>query len=270
VSRVDNISSIRSIQAGLTCVRPPGIGVTLSAGRSWGDNSLSLFEDRDYETDRASIGIIVGRPSKSSVSLNAQYGRTEYPKRNAMSARVDGFETYGLGVQAERSFGARIQGRASVSYSHGEQLAPLAPVPGAPELQTKFNGVTYLASISYRASSRLKGELRLNRQLTPTLVVGKSYELATNLSLQADYRIGNRIVAGAGVSQRENASRGGLTNDPNEITKSRSRIVLGSLRYRQNDRLSFVLNGQIDRRKTNSPRFDYTDRSVGLTADLKY
>ena len=103
---------------------------------------------------------------------------------------------------------------------------------------------------------------------------GQTYELQTNYALQADYRIGSRFSIRASGRQSESDIRGAaivpVGIGVNILTESRIRSVLGSLRYRQNDRLSFVLSGGYEQRRTNDPDLDYTSERIGLAAELRY
>lgn len=275
-SRVQNIATVKSLSVGATCIRPPGIGVLVNVQRDWGSNSLAITQMNNYETTSGTAGVIFGKPTTGSISLIGNYSKTEYNDRPTLTGETPGFETYGGGFRFQRNLGARIQGTATLTYSHVETLTALVapPVPPGgtplPDPQTEFNGLTYSAGVSFRVSSRLKTEATFDRRISPTLIGGKTYELQTNYTLRADYRIGSRFLVGVGAAQRESESRGGVSTDPTTLTDSRTRTVQGSLRYRQNDRLSFALNAQAERRKADNSDFNYNGERYGLAADFTF
>jgi hypothetical protein len=266
VERVRNVSTTERVNVGVTCVRPPGIGLFASAEQSWTHNSLAQLSDNESETTSITGGVVYGTPTRLSVSVLGSYATTDYTHRDSI-LDADGYKSWSAGVRLERQLGARIQGIAQVSYTNAETKgSPLLALLAA----SKFEGVTYSGSLSYRASSRLSFLADFGRQVNPTLIQGGSYELQTNYSLRADYRMGSRILLGVGALQKESDAKGTSVLLPGQLTDSRTRIALATLRYRQSERLSFTLNAQYEKRDANNPEFNYTGERVGLAADFAF
>ena len=275
LTTLDNLLSVKRASLGLTCTRPSGLGLIMSASQVWGDNSIPVATNSDYRTSTASVGGQFGRASVGSISVSGNYARTDYPNRDALLGESEGYEQIGGGVTLDRRIGGRIQATATLSYSNVELLKQLVLPAGAPmDLRSKFSGLTYSARVTYRASSRLQGGVNLDRSISPTIATGKTYELQTNYAVQADYRIGSRIYLQASARQSDSEVRGdsflGVASPVNILTDSRTRSVAGSLRYRQNDRLSLVLSGGYEQRRTNSPDLDYSSERIGLAAEFRY
>lgn len=266
---VENILSLKRVNVGATCIRPGGLGLTLGASRDWADNSLARLEASDYETIGASAGLIYSRPATGSIGLLANYAMTEYRDRPTLSGRTSGYELVAGGVQVERRLGARIQGKASLSYSHVELLDPIILVPGGTSVVSDFDGLTYSANLTFRASSRLRISGNFQRAISPTLVSQQAFEVQTDYEANVDYRLGSRISVSGGIAQKDSNTRGLLT--PGVIvTDSRTRSYLGSIRYRQSDRLSFVLSAAHQRRETDNPLLDYSSDRIGISTDVSF
>ena len=270
VSRVENVLTVKRVAVDITCVRPPGLGIILSGSKDWGDNSLALVEENDYETTSASGGITYSRPSMGTISLLGGYTRTEYPNRLTLSGQEDGYELTNVGVRLERRLGGRIQADAAFGYSWVNLLAPTLPLPGVPDANSQFEGWIYSVDASYKASGRLTALAGFEKRISPTLIEGRTYEIQTNVDLRANYRIGSRFLASLGALQRKSDSQAGIPINPFTLTDSRTRAVLGSLRYQQSERLSFVLTAQHEKRKADNPAFNYNGERVGLSADFAF
>jgi putative beta-barrel porin BBP2 len=266
VARAQNVATTERVNVSLTCVRPPGIGVFVTAEQAWGQNSLDQLQGNEYESTNVSGGVVYGTPTRLSVSLIGSYSTTDYPHRTDI-LQSDGYESWSAGVRLERQLGARIQGALTVSYTSAESKGgPVLPILAS----TKFEGTTYAGSLSYRASSRLTFLGDFDRSVNPTLIQGGSYQLQTNYSLRADYRLGSRVLVGVGALQKESDAKGTSILVPNQLTESRTRIALATLRYRQSPRLSFTLNGQYEKREADNAQFNYSGERVGLAADLSF
>jgi hypothetical protein len=240
--------------------------VFVTAEESWGQNSLDQLRGNEYESTDVSGGIIYGTPTRLSVSLIGSYSTTDYPHRISI-LQSDGYESWSAGVRLERQLGARIQGAVTVSYSSAKSKnPPILPITTS----SNFDGITYAGSLSYRASTRLTFLADFDRSVNPTLIQGGSYQLQTDYSLRADYRMGSRVLVGVGALQKESDAKGTSILVPDQLTESRTRIALATLRYRQSQRLSFTLNAQYEKRKADNAQFNYSGERVGLAADLSF
>lgn len=264
VTTVNNILEVKHLAASLTCVRAPGLGVYGSVSRDWGSSSVTTVTNGDYVATHAQGGLRYSRAATGSIGLIGLYGRTEYKDRPVAAFTNDGYEMRGGGLELARRLGGRIQANASISYVHVE---PLSALPGT---QTNFNGYTYSADVSYRATSRLNGQLTFSRNISPTLIQGQSFEVQTLYGASGDYRIGSRFSLGLHAEQRKSDSRGVVLPTGNVLTQSRTRAYESSLTYRLNKRLSFVLTAAREERRADNPDFDYNNDRVGLSADFAF
>jgi hypothetical protein len=267
VNRVENVLTVKRVLLDATCQRS-AFGVNATVSKDWGDNSLAVVEENDYETFGSSVSVFFSRPTFGSLGVFGNYSRTKYPNRFVFG-QEDGFDQYGAGVRFERRLGARINADASLSYSWVSLLAT-RPAILFPDANQEFSGLTYSANIDYRASSRITTQLGFQRELVPTLIQGRTYEVQTNFDWSADYRIGSRLVASLGALQRKADTQAGIATNPFSLTDSRTRAIFGSLRYRQSERLSFVLSAQHEKRKADNSAFDYSGERYGLAAAFAF
>ena len=173
-------------------------------------------------------------------------------------------------MRLERKLGARIEAVAETSYTK----VNVSKVPGGVgpvQLVDNFRGLTYKGEVTVKASSRLLGKASVRREIVPTILQGRGYEIQTTYGGGLTYRIGTRLALDlAGEEQRKNIREGLAPVPLNSITDSRLRTGSAALRYKQSARLSFTLNGQLEERKADDPQFNYTSERVGLSADLSF
>jgi hypothetical protein len=268
---IDNILEVERVAAGLTCARPSGIGVIVEADRSWGSNSEARTALNNYEMTSATASLMVGRAAVGKLSLLASYSHTTYGNRPLINGSRDGFDLYLAGLQAERRLGGRIEVNAAVSYVISEMLETPPPVPGSTSVQTvKFEGITYSADVSYRASSRIRFQGAFERAVAPTLVQSQSYEIQTNYAVDVDYRMSSRFLLGLSLSQKESDTRGVIVTGRTSLVRARTRLISARLQYKQSRRLAFSLAAERARRATNDPLFDYTSNRVRLATIFTY
>ena len=270
VSRVDNIFTAKGVNAGVTCIRPPGIGVFATGSYVDTSNSITSVKENDSRTVGAGGGIVLGRPTSGSFALLGNYSRSEYPRRTPFAGSRGDFDSVGAGVRVERRLGGRIQATATVNYTHGRTLQPPLPLPGVPAINSKFDGITYAGNASFRATSRLTAQVNFQRELVPTLIAGQSFQIDTSYGASADYRLGNRLVLSAGAQKQMNRSQGGVPIGVIALRSSDTQIYSASARYALNKKLSFTLLGTHEERTTNAPEFDYSGERVGLTANVNF
>jgi hypothetical protein len=265
---VNNILELKTIGVSLTCVRAPGIGLQLSGGFEWGDNTETTREFNDFESTSATAGLVFGRPSLASMSAFTSYTKTEYPKRTAAIGQSGGYETVAFGLTAERRLGARINANASGSYSR-VNLIDEVPIPGVVSAG-KFNSVTYSGALSYRVSTRLTTDVNFSREVSPTLVRGQAFEIQTGVGAGATYKLGERVSLGLSGSYSKNDARGVPTNSPGILTEGETVSLFGNITYRQSRRLSFTLSGQLSERDSINPVYDFERQRVGVAANFTY
>lgn len=257
---VENIQEVTRAGATVACIRGAGFGVTLGASQDWVSNDLARLRTSDYETTTLTAAVSYTRPALGTLSIVGTHQETEYPNRPLDN---DGYELDSIGLSYERQLGARLQGSVSAGYTNVS-----APTFGGGD--DEYSTSIYSGSLSYRASSRLKFLAEFERGVTPSTGFTQSYDINTAYRLSADYEVGSRILLGAGAARVERDARGGIEAPLILLSDSKTDSIYGSIRYRQSDRLSFVLNVARDERTTNAPQFDYTSERIGLAAEMTF
>jgi hypothetical protein len=271
VVNVENILEVKRASLGITCATPAGLGLVFSTSYDQGDNSLPQVAMSDFRSTSVSGGIMYGRPSTGSVQLLASYTRTDTPNTVFPAIGSDGYENESVGVTFSRRAGGKIELNASVNYSKVNLLTPANPilVPGSPSSSSA--GLTYTSSIDYRASSRLQFHGSFNRQITPTLLAGSPYEIQTLYAVRGDYRLGSRILIGAGADLGRDSGQANVAAlAATTLTNSEVKGIFASVRYQQSPRIFVVLDARHESRTANLPQFEYTSDRVGLALGISY
>jgi hypothetical protein len=260
VTTIENIQEAKRVETGLTCARGSGLGIALSASKEWVDNDLATFAQNDSETLSYMAAVTYGRPALGVLSVFVSHETTEYPDRPITS----GYDLNSFGATFERKLGARIEGSITAAYTtidFGNQL---------PFGDSKQTGATYSASLSYRASSRMRLHGSFDRAVTPSVSLGRSYDISEGYRLGGDYDIGSRLNLSVGGAHIEREAGGGFTVLPLSLTESTTKTIFAALRYKQSERLSFTLSAAHEERTTNAPQFDYTSDRIGITAGATF
>ncbi len=262
IDNVENIQETMTAAIDVTCRRQTGFGVVGSVSKDWVSNDLTFLENSDSERTAMMLGATYSRPALGTLTIFGNSETTKYPNR-----LVDaGYDLAALGVTYERQLGARIQGSVTVAYTMVDQNAP----PLLERSNERLETTAYSASLSYRASSRLRFQALFDRSVTPSSGIGRSYDLAETYRLSGDYDVSSRISVSAGVGTVSRKSSGLLPDPIIQLTDSDMTTYFASVRYAQSRRLSFVLSAGHEERTTNAPQFDYTNNRVGISADVSF
>lgn len=252
----------RGIQLDETCGLSSSFGVQVGVGQTWGESNGAI-DDIDYETKRVTAGLVFRRSALGEVSIF--YSRSETDYTNALlPAAASGYTQDSIGLRYTRKVGARITGTVAVSQSNVEAKSA---VPG---VSSDFSGVSYTAELKYQPSSRLELNLRLNREVNPSVQAGRLYGIYEAIEANASYQIGSRLTYSLGVSRRDNEAKGVLIAPVPTLTESRSDAWRTGLRFQQSERLSFVLDASHTKYDANDPVFDYSATRIGLTTSLNF
>lgn len=262
IDDVDNIQETKTIGVSVSCARQTGFGVNASVKKDWRDNSLSGLKPADSERTSMSAGISYQRPALGVLTVFVNHDETKYPNR----LFDNGYELNAVGVTYARQLGARIQGTVTAAYNKVHQDSSIF----FPGLSNELETSAYAGSITYRASSRLRFQGSFDRAVTPSSVVGGSYDISQAYRLNGSYDVGSRITFMAGVSRAERDAKGVVVSPLGQLTESTTTSYYGSLRYKQSDRLSFLLNLGREERNSDTPQFEYTNERVGFTTDLSF
>lgn len=259
-----NVATGRRLSVDISCGRKIGFTPTLSVSRAALDNSNPLRFESDSRSTSVKGGLAYSRPTFGEISALATYRKTDFPHRllsvGGMNLQ-DGFETYAGGLSYTRELGARIQGNAQVFYT-----AVRPSVPGS----EAFHGLTYLASLSFRPTSKLNAKLDFGRQVDPSNRTNGTYTVARTLAVTATYKVGGRGQASIGASRTDHQNRGALFAGPIDIPKETVKAVYGSLEFDVSRRVAVILDARHEVRDAAAPGFSYVDNRAGLSANLSF
>lgn len=276
VTNVQNVLTTEGGGISLLCTRATGIGFIANGSYTHNSNTATQLTNTDIDTTSASAGLTYSRPAFGVVSLEGTYSHSSYPNRVGVVGESTGFDSTGAILSYRRKLGARIQLEATVGYTDvsakvtpGETLAGVMINP-----QSDFQGPIFSGDVSFRASSHLEFKGIFSRQVTPSLLLGQSYEVQSNYSLEADYKIGSRITATLEAQLNESDAHGATLVDPSVaalyLTNSKLTILMASLRYEPSQRLFLLLHTQHEQRTADNARFEYEGYRVGLTAGVNF
>lgn len=262
----ENTVQTKSLGIVATCTRQPGFGVTLSADKTWSENSNNILEQADYERNTYSGAITYGRASLGTLRAFTQFQDVEYPNKAGLPGFSTGFSSWNTGIGFERKLGARIQGDASVSYNSVEMDGGFEGPGGS------YDGLGYTGNLEYRATSRLRANFNFSRQITPSIRVGDAYTLQERFAARAAYDLTGDLGLEIGGESLDERYRGQIPiSDPSiGLTDSKINTLHSALTYKPSDRLAFRLSYEHQKRDASNPLYDYTSNRIGLRADLTF
>jgi hypothetical protein len=271
-STIENIETTEDVGLSLTCARPSGIGARAQAGQQWVSNSEASSGSGSYRSTNTSAGFIYSRPQFGSLALDGVYTRTIYGEQLVPNLLPRGFETTGANLSFRRQIGGRIQANLAVGFTHAHDLSPpvlAVPLPDNPFRD--FDGVTYSGGVSFRATSRLQVRGTFQRQVTPTLLAGSSFEVLTGYDLDVSYSLGSRITLDLRGDRQESHTNGVfIAQSAQTLTNSAVNVLSASGSYRMNKRISLQLSGTHETRDADNANFNYTNDRVALTLSTTF
>ena len=277
LTNTTNTQNLTSEGLQTSCGRTVGVTPTFAFTASQAVNSASSLRSSDHNQWSANVGLGYQRPTLGNISLFYGYNQTTYQNRlfvvgtlaivnnqpvltNAHIVK-DQYSVNEIGVRYARELGAKLQGTVSVSHSTVHNT-----IPGSGD----FQGLTYEAGLSFKASSRLSTSFAFSRTVKPSNNPGAAYSLSELYSLGATYRLGSRINVGLGASRTEQSFKGaGLTRGV-DLTQETIDRLYGTLRFSVGRRISLGLDARHDERGANIPGFSYGDTRVGLSLAASY
>lgn len=242
-----------------SCGGQVGFVPTLSVSEHWTNNSSPELLTSDYRDLNLRTGLAYRRPLFGELSTYFSYDQADFPNRDLLvgpGSIQDGYKVYGVGVQYDRRFGARIEGTVRMSYV---DLRPDdATVQG-------FTGVTFGADVSMRVSRLLQAKLTLQRGVDPTIWPGVTYAVENSYGLEADYAPGRKLKFVAGVAGGSNQYHGADLIPNVDIANETYWSVRGGVTYQLNRRFGLGLDATHEARDANLPEFSYTDTRVAFS-----
>jgi hypothetical protein len=264
-STILNIQTTETVDANLSCSRPSGLGIIADVGQVWTSNTQITAANGSSRTTHGSAGVSYQRPAFGSLALTGTYSKTDNGDRLVAALTPEGYETTGADLSFTRKLGGRIEASATVGYTHAHTVSP-PPVTATTLPAGDFNGLTYSGYVTYRATSRLHARAAFQRQVTPTLLSGSSYEIQQAYTAELDYQIGSRIALSLIGNRQENESPGAIIiPTAPTLTNSRVNSLSASVTYTMSRRLSLQLAATREERTANAAQFDYDNDRVALT-----
>jgi hypothetical protein len=232
----------------------PSFGVA----HTWSTNSAIAYLTQEYESTNANAALAYNAGSLGTISLIGSYGRTDYPNRFFVlptGLQSDGYNMYSGGVRYENDIMPDLNLTASVS---GTSLETDNNVGAS------FDGITYDATLTLRATSRMNFHVGLSRQTKPSMYLNSSYSVAESYFAGVDYRVSARITAAINASHTHSDYSGGALLPGLNITDQTIKSVSGSLSYTISPTFSATLNAGYTQRDANVLGYSYSGAQVGL------
>jgi hypothetical protein len=270
---VQNLQEIKKVNFGVSCLRAPGLGLSVDATRSWATNDSPVATNGNYQSTQISGSLIYSRPATGTIALTAADVETDYSQTGLLAAAgPSGYKARSGGVRLERRLGGRIQATASVSYTKAEIQQPVGLVGSTTSAARDFSGLTYSGDLTFRATSRLSAHAGFDKEVKPSLIPGGSFEVHTEYILGATYKLGSRIQLGLNGHDSDIVVHGDFPAAlaATTLTDAHVKLVEATARYNLTKRLSFVFTGGRETRDANNPLLEYSDNRVSLGAEVKF
>jgi hypothetical protein len=254
-----NSESSETIGLNASCGGQVGFAPTLAVSQSWSDNSSSELVTSNFTDLSLQTGLAYRQPRFGELSGYFSYVQTNFPDRELLvgpASIQDGYKVYGVGVQYDRHFGARIEGTIKVAYT---SLRPdAASVAG-------YNGVTFDADVTFRFSRLLQAKLMLDRSVDPTIRPDVTYALENSYGLEVDYALGRKLKLVGSATGSSDSYHGANLIPGVDIASETDWEVHGAVTYQLNRRIGFELDADHQVRDANIAAFSYADTRVGLS-----
>lgn len=254
----DNTQENVTVGLDATCSTGGRLVPSFGVAHTWSTNSAVQYLTQEYETTNANAALAYNAGSLGTISLIGSYGRTDYPNRFFLlptGPQSDGYNMYSGGVRYENDIMPNLNLSASVSGTSLEMDNNVG---------NSFDGITYDATLTLRASSRMNFHVGLSRQTKPSMYLNSSYSVAESYFAGADYRISARITAGINASYTKSDYSGGALLSGFNITDQTLKSISGSLSYTISPTFSATLNAGYTQRDANVVGYSYSGAQVGL------
>lgn len=254
----DNTQENVTVGLDTTCSTGGRLVPSFGVAHTWSTNSAVQYLTQEYETTNANAALAYNAGSLGTISLIGSYGRTDYPNRFFLlptGPQSDGYNMYSGGVRYENDIMPNLNLSASVSGTSLEMDNNVG---------NSFDGITYDATLTLRASSRMNFHVGLSRQTKPSMYLNSSYSVAESYFAGADYRISARITAGINASYTKSDYSGGALLSGFNITDQTLKSISGSLSYTISPTFSATLNAGYTQRDANVVGYSYSGAQVGL------
>lgn len=244
VKTANNIAELEQVTFNTSCPRPIGFTPQFSVSESWVNNDSRSLQTSNRRTFQVQGGVSYARPVFGSLGLNAQYMDTTFPDRPLPTEGEDGYKLYGAGVHYMRTIGARLSADVTVNYTKLEMEASNGAAAGQ-----GFSGPTYVANVTYTASSRWSAHVAAERDTKPSNSLNADYVLVQGVTEEVNYQVNARLTVTAGAKQLDNSYRGALLLPSTP----------GGLILTQDDRHDYYINTALNLTQRISVSLDVRD-----------
>lgn len=263
-----NISTRRSIGASVQCGRATGFSTIATVGREWRSNSAPLIRESDGDTDSASLAVGYSNYSLGDIQLVGSYTESSYPNRitgvppATMIGQTVIIRT--LGASYEKDIGPKLHVQGQLSRTFVKRSSSPTGV------NPKFESNTYSAALTYKVSPRLDLQISGDRAITPSNLVGKLYDKATDSAVLLHYRVGTNLNLTLGAERNDTIANTDGSLASLTYTKSREDSVHGAIRYNRAKLGSISLELRRVERDTDLAAYNYSDTRLALTLDASF
>jgi hypothetical protein len=252
---VVNTNTQTSVNFNVDCTRPIGIAPTLLVSNTWSANSNIQLVSTNYRSLLVQPGIAYQLPTLGRVTIFGQYVDTTFPDRLFVT-QGDAYQLYAGGIRFDHRIGARIEGSFELTYT---DLQPNAP--GVP----KFSGPTYLLDVEAHATSRVTGQVHLERSIIPSVVLGSTFTIDDNYRGELDYAMNSRIRFSGGVGYIEQRFNGPASNSNLFLEHQTLLDYYGDAQLNLGRRFTLTVDVREENRRANLQQLNYSSTRVSLT-----
>lgn len=253
------IQDTKGIELSETCGLTESLGVSAGASKIWQDGKGASINVADSESTAFTAGVVFRRSSLGELQLSGSHVETDYSS-SPLIVPTQGYEVDSISARYSRRVGSRLRGSVMVSQTEVNSNST-SPLGGSSD----FSGLTYALDLNYQPTSKLALTVMLDRSISPALQLTRLYSVQEGVNAGLTYQIGTRFSYALGGSRRDVKARGAILAPGPILTESTIDEVRTSLRFKQSDRLSFVLEGAHTEYDANDPILDYSATRVSLT-----
>jgi Putative beta-barrel porin 2 len=258
---VHNDRTDESLGLNADCSRPIGVTPLLTVTTTWATNSNPVLEVNNVRSTTVRGGVAYLQPALGQISLIAQYETFDFPNRVIApepGAPTEAYRVYAGGVKFDHHIGARIETTLQFFYSN---VQPNIPGGGA------FSGPTYLADVSYHATSRITATLHAQQDVEPSQQLGSTLTREQQYLGKLEYDVNPRLTLSGGGSYDNKAFEGTLLDPALDLTSQQTTDVFGNAELHFARRFVLILDAREENRRANLEAFSYASTRVSVTLE---
>lgn len=207
-------------------------------------------------------GLMYSQPSVGELRVFALQRDVDFQNRDqieylgASSLRVRQF-----GGQFSRDIGAKLGAFVMLAYTDLDKLGEGASGDG-------FNGLTWQAKLTLRASDRLRFQASATKDTSPSLGLRVDYTERTEYALQADMSFTTKVGAQIVLSHRERNFSYSSIPDVTSLTDDKIDSIKASFSVRQIGPFNVSVDTTYENRTANLESYEYDALSAGISLSM--